>query len=54
MDVNADNLKSIVAQGQKMVRDAHFDSAGILKAVGDFDHRYILSSVINNYCLKSV
>ena len=40
MDVNADNLKAIVEQGNKMARAGHFDSAGILKAVKDFDKRF--------------
>ena len=39
MEANADNLKSIVAQGREMARAGHFDSAGILKAVEDFDKR---------------
>ena len=39
MEVNAENLKSIVAQGHEMARAGHFDSAGILKAVKDFDRR---------------
>ncbi|KAK2186886.1 hypothetical protein NP493_185g03008 [Ridgeia piscesae] len=40
MEVNAENLKSIVAQGHEMARAGHFDSAGILKAVKDFDRRF--------------
>jgi len=40
MEVNAENLKSIVAQGHEMARAGHFDSAGILKAVKDFDRRW--------------
>jgi spectrin beta len=41
MAMNADNLKSIVAQGNEMARAGHFDSAGILKAVKEFDQRYV-------------
>lgn len=41
MAMNADNLKSIVAQGNEMARAGHFDSAGILKAVKDFDKRSV-------------
>lgn len=40
MAVNAENLKSIVEQGHKLARAGHFDSAGILKAVQDFDKRW--------------
>ena len=40
MEVNAENLKSIEAQGHEMARAGHFDSAGILKAVKDFDRRW--------------
>jgi hypothetical protein len=47
MAMNADNLKSIVAQGNEMARAGHFDSAGILKAVKEFDQRYVLR-VIND------
>ena len=39
MDVNAENLKTIVEQGKEMARAGHFDSAGILKAVENFDKR---------------
>lgn len=39
MAVNAENLKGIVEQGNKLARAGHFDSAGILKAVQDFDKR---------------
>ena len=39
MALNADNLKSIVAQGNKMVKTGHFDSASVLKAVTDFDKK---------------
>ena len=45
MGMNADNLKSIVAQGNEMARAGHFDSAGILKAVNDFDRRLVLLGV---------
>lgn len=41
MAVNAENLKSIVEQGHKLARAGHFDSAGILKAVQDFDKRLV-------------
>lgn len=40
MAVNAENLKGIVEQGNKLARAGHFDSAGILKAVQDFDKRW--------------
>ena len=40
METNADNLKDIVEQGHEMARAGHFDSAGILKAVADFDKRF--------------
>lgn len=39
MAANKDNLKTIVEQGNQMAREGHFDSAGILKAVNDFDKR---------------
>ena len=39
MATNAENLKSIVEQGNEMARAGHFDSAAILKAVKDFDDR---------------
>jgi hypothetical protein len=41
MAMNADNLKSLVAEGNEMARAGHFDSAGILKAVKDFDRRCV-------------
>lgn len=44
MEANAENLKSIVQQGREMARAGHFDSAGILKAVEDFDQRYVANS----------
>ena len=40
MDANAENLKSIVAQGHEMARAGHFDSAAILRAVQEFDKRF--------------
>ena len=40
MEKNADNLKDIVDQGHKMAKEGHFDSAGILKKVKDFDKRF--------------
>ena len=40
MERNADNLKNIEDQGHKMAHAGHFDSAGILKAVKDFDRRF--------------
>ena len=51
MDANAENLKSIEQQGREMARAGHFDSAGILKAVEDFDKRlaiivYLLISLL--------
>ncbi len=39
MQVNSENLKSIVEQGREMAKAGHFDSAGILKKVDDFDRR---------------
>ena len=39
MDSHAVNLKAIVKQGHEMARAGHFDSAGILKAVENFDRR---------------
>lgn len=39
MDAHADNLKQIVDQGRQMARAGHFDKAGILKAVDNFDRR---------------
>ena len=40
MEKNADNLKDIVDQGNKMAKEGHFDSEGILKKVKDFDKRF--------------
>jgi len=39
MAMNADNLKSIVDQGNQMARAGHFDSKSILEAVKGFDKR---------------
>ena len=47
MDVHSENLKAIVAQGHRMAREGHFDSAGILKAVENFDKR---SVILNPQC----
>ena len=41
MEANTSNLKAIVEQGRQMARAGHFDSAGILKAVEDFDKRLV-------------
>jgi len=40
MALNAENLKSIVDQGNQMAKAGHFDSASILRAVKDFDRRF--------------
>ena len=42
MAVNAENLRSIVEQGNKLAKDGHFDSKGILQAVKEFDNRSVL------------
>ncbi len=52
MQVNSENLKSIVEQGREMAKAGHFDSAGILKKVDDFDRRYVLNVSIRK-SLKS-
>lgn len=46
MAVNAENLKSIVEQGNKLARAGHFDSAGILKAVQNFDRRSVQPTLL--------
>ena len=40
MRLNAEKLKSIVEEGRQMAHAGHFDSAGILKAVENFDKRF--------------
>lgn len=58
MAANKDNLKTIVEQGNQMAREGHFDSAGILKAVKDFDKRWDIIhtglSVVNMWCTFDV
>ena len=39
MDNHAENLQTIVAQGNELARAGHFDAAGILKNVNEFDQR---------------
>lgn len=41
MSVNAENLKDIVKQGKEMAAARHFDSDAIMKAVNDYDKRFI-------------
>jgi len=53
MAVNAENLKSIVDQGNQMAKAGHFDSVSILKSVKDFDKRYVWSpfSIFFLHCM---
>jgi len=45
-----DQIKTIVTEGQALADAGHFDRAGILKAVDQFNKRWVLKSGhINNY-----
>ena len=54
MEANTSNLKAIVEQGRQMARAGHFDSAGILKAVEDFDKRLVMVLIINLLSTMSI
>ena len=54
MDVNAENLKTIVDQGKEMARQGHFDAASILKTVKDFDRRSVAVEFWNHLNYQSI
>lgn len=38
----ADTIQAITSKGQDLAKAGHFDKAGILKAVDDFNNRYVV------------
>ena len=49
--VLADQIQSIVSQGQALAQSGHFDKAGILSAVDSFNKRFVAVRRVLQYIL---